>query len=126
MELFLDRSSKEPNYLQIENQIKNQVYQGKLKPSDQLPSIRSLARQLNVAIITVKRAYDDLEQEGIIQTIPGKGCFIRSFPLHQLEQQLEIEFKRKLETLILSARQRGLKKDQIEEILRKILDQKEE
>lgn len=75
MRIFLNSSSNDPNYLQIENAIRSAICQGQLRPQDQLPSIRQLAKQLQVAIITVKRAYDDLEQAGMIETRQGKGCF---------------------------------------------------
>ena len=66
MRILLDSNSNDPNYLQIENAIRSAICQGQLWPQEQLPSIRQLAKQLQVAIITVKRAYDDLEQAGLL------------------------------------------------------------
>ena len=126
MKIVLNNTGSEPNYLQIENQIKDQLYRGILKPNEQLPSIRLLARELNVAIITVKRAYDDLEKEGLIETRPGKGCFIRAADRRKLEQQLEAEFKNKLEELIDLGCQRGLSKTKIEKILQEIVEKERE
>ena len=123
MKIILNSTSSDPNYLQIENQIKDLIYQGQLKPHDQLPSIRLLAHQLNVAIITVKRAYDDLEREGIIETRQGKGCFIKASDSKSLEKQLEEEFKRKMNEMIQSGIQRGLKKEKIERIMREIMSE---
>lgn len=117
MKILLDNSNNEPNYLQIENQIKNMLYQGNLKPHDQLPSIRQLAQELGVAIITVKRAYDDLEKEGILETRQGKGCFIKAIDQGKIEKQLEVEFKNKLKELITSGIQRGLSEEKLNQLL---------
>ena len=87
MRIFLNSSSNDPNYLQIENAIRSALCQGQLRPQDQLPSIRQLAKQLQVAIITVKRAYDDLEQAGMIETRQGKGCFVCPLDVQQVQEQ---------------------------------------
>ena len=85
MIFHLDPATEEPNYLQLEHQIKTACLQSKLKPGDQLPSIRVLAKDLSIAIITVKRAYDDLQSEGIIELRQGKGCFIKDIEITQLQ-----------------------------------------
>ena len=81
MRILLDSNSNDPNYLQIENAIRSAICQ------EQLPSIRQLAKQLQVAIITVKRAYDDLEQAGMIETRQGKGCFVCSLDVQTVQEQ---------------------------------------
>lgn len=118
MKIFLNQENQDPNYLQIENQIKDQLYKGILKPYDQLPSIRQLAKSLGIAIITVKRAYDDLEKEGIIETHQGKGCFIKAQDRRRFEKQLEEELKEKLEKLIAEALRRGMTRETVEKIMR--------
>lgn len=125
MRILLDDSNNEPNYLQIENQIKDMLYQGTLKPNDQLPSIRVLAQQLSVAIITIKRAYDDLEKEGIVELRQGKGCFIKAVNHKKLEEQLEDEFKQKVMELIALGTQRGLSKEKMASILRQGIDEED-
>lgn len=76
MHIFIDNKSGAPIYDQIKTQIKSQIISGELLPDETLPSIRGLAKDLRISFITTKRAYDDLEAEGFIYTIPGKGCFI--------------------------------------------------
>ena len=76
MHIFIDNKSGAPIYDQIKTQIKTQIISGELQPDELLPSIRGLAKDLRISFITTKRAYDDLEAEGFIYTIPGKGCFI--------------------------------------------------
>ena len=75
MDIIISNSSSQPIYEQICTQIKNQIISEKLA-GDALPSIRSLAKDLKISVITTKRAYDELEQEGFIYTVAGKGCFV--------------------------------------------------
>jgi len=74
--IFIDNKSGAPIYDQIKTQIKAQIVSGEMVPDETLPSIRGLAKDLRISFITTKRAYDDLEAEGFIYTIPGKGCFV--------------------------------------------------
>ena len=76
MNIFIDNKSGAPIYDQIFNQIKDQIISGALKEDDALPSIRNLAKDLKISVVTTKRAYDELEREGFIYTIAAKGCFV--------------------------------------------------
>lgn len=76
MKIFISNSSPDPIYQQIFNQIQQAIFKGELKEGEALPSIRNLAKELQISVITTKRAYDDLEQEHYIETVPGKGSFI--------------------------------------------------
>ena len=76
MEIFIDNKSGAPIYDQIYSQIKNQIISGDLKEDEALPSIRNLAKDLRISVVTTKRAYDELEREGFIYTIAAKGCFV--------------------------------------------------
>ena len=76
MEIYINNSSPKPIYAQITDQIRNAICSGQLKEGDLLPSIRLLAKDLRISVITTKRAYADLEQAGFINTVPGKGCFV--------------------------------------------------
>ncbi|MBQ2698620.1 MAG: GntR family transcriptional regulator [Firmicutes bacterium] len=76
MEIIIRNSSEQPIYMQICEQVKSQIISGALAAGTMLPSIRSLARDLRISVITTKRAYDELEAEGFICTVPGKGCFV--------------------------------------------------
>ena len=93
MNLFIDNKSGAPIYEQLYNQIKNQILSGALQTDEALPSIRGLARDLRISVITTKRAYDELENEGFIYTLPGKGCFVaeRSTELLREENLKKIE-----------------------------------
>jgi len=76
MKIIISNSSEDPIYEQIIKQIKNQIINGELDEEDPLPSIRKLARELSISVITTKRAYEELEREGFIDTVGGKGSFV--------------------------------------------------
>ena len=76
MDIIISNSSGQPIYEQICRQIKGAVASGKLKPGEPLPSIRNLARDLRISVITTKRAYEELERDGFLVTVAGKGCFV--------------------------------------------------
>ena len=76
MDILIDNKSGAPIYDQIYSQIKTQIISGALREDELLPSIRNLAKDLRISVITTKRAYDELEREGFITTVPGKGCFV--------------------------------------------------
>lgn len=76
MNIFIDNKSGKPIYEQIYSQIKMQIINSTLSQDEPLPSIRNLAKDLRISVITTKRAYDELEREGFIYTIAGKGCFV--------------------------------------------------
>lgn len=76
MNIFIDNRSGAPIYDQIYSQIKNQIINGTLTENELLPFIRNLAKDLRISVVTTKRAYDELEREGFIYTLPAKGCFV--------------------------------------------------
>ena len=76
MTILIDNKSGAPIYDQIYTQIKNQIISGELSQDEALPSIRNLAKDLRISVVTTKRAYDELEREGFIYTLPAKGCFV--------------------------------------------------
>ena len=76
MDIIITNSSGEPIYLQITSQIKDMIMRGEVKEGDALPSMRNLAAQLRISVITTKRAYEDLEREGFIESYSGKGSFV--------------------------------------------------
>lgn len=76
MQIYLSNSGQEPIYAQITRQIKQQILSGALRPGDALPSIRLLAKELRISVITTKRAYEELEREGFIVSLTGKGSFV--------------------------------------------------
>ena len=76
MTIYIDNKSGSPIYEQIYDQLKSQIISGALGEDELLPSIRNLAKDLRISVITTKRAYDELEREGFIYTVAGKGCFV--------------------------------------------------
>ena len=93
MQLYIDNRSGAPIYDQIYSQIKDAILSGQVTEGEALPSIRALAKELRISVITTKRAYDELENEGFIYTLPGKGCFVaeRSTELLREENLKKIE-----------------------------------
>ena len=93
MQLYIDNRSGAPIYDQIYSQIKDAILSGQVGEGEALPSIRALAKDLRISVITTKRAYDELENEGFIYTLPGKGCFVaeRSTELLREENLRKIE-----------------------------------
>lgn len=97
MEILLSNAGQEPIYAQITRQIKQLILSGQLKEGDALPSIRLLAKELRISVITTKRAYEDLEAEGFIVTQPGRGSFVapqnpallREESLRRIEEHLQ-------------------------------------
>lgn len=99
MQIYIDNRSSAPIYDQIVSQIKSQVMAGALTPETALPSIRSLAKDLRVSVITTKRAYDELEREGFIYTVAAKGSFVAM----QNTARLREENLRRVESLLAQA-----------------------
>ena len=89
MELIIRNTTNQPIYDQIYSQIKAQIIAGKLSPGEALPSIRALAKDLRISVITTKRAYDELEADGFLYTVAGKGCFVAEKNLEELEDHLD-------------------------------------
>ena len=98
-------------YEQIVNQLKNAIVTGELSAGEALPSIRALAGDLNVSVITTKRAYEDLEKEGLIRSVPGKGFYV-----YLMEKQL-VMLEKRLAEVIGDAKQAGLTAEDIKEMI---------
>ncbi|WP_182200680.1 GntR family transcriptional regulator [Paraliobacillus salinarum] len=110
MHILLSNTSKEPLFQQIKEQIKQQIYQEELKEGEALPSIRLLAKQLQVSVITTKRAYEDLEKEGFLVSSVGKGTFVAGQQPHILKERQIQELENDLEQIVEKAQQIGLTK----------------
>ncbi|WP_296142885.1 GntR family transcriptional regulator [uncultured Anaerococcus sp.] len=93
MDIQINNSSDDPIYLQIKNQIKAQIISGHLDVDQQLPSIRFLAKELRISMLTAKRAYDELEADGFINSVQGKGNFVAS----QNKELIREEYLKKIE-----------------------------
>lgn len=117
MELYISNAGQEPIYAQITRQIKEQILSGKLKEGDALPSIRLLAKELRISVITTKRAYEDLETAGFIVTRPGKGSFVApQNPELQREEMLK-QVEQHLQNAVDAARQGGIGRGEVREML---------
>ncbi|PEE34468.1 GntR family transcriptional regulator [Bacillus pseudomycoides] len=117
MQIIISNSSKEPIYEQITNQIKSLILSGDLKEGTTLPSMRQLAKDLQVSIITTKRAYEELEKTGFIYSIVGKGSFVA-------EQNLEVVREKKLKVIeeqllavVANSKEIGLPLTELRELL---------
>ncbi|WP_018213086.1 GntR family transcriptional regulator [Desulfitobacterium hafniense] len=99
MDIIISNSSGKPIYEQITSQIKNLIITGELKPGEALPSMRLLAKELRISVITTKRAYEDLERDGFIQSIMGKGSFVAA----QNTELIREEHLRKVEEYLQKA-----------------------
>lgn len=117
MNIIISNSAGEPIYEQISRQIKEQILNGILKEGDALPSMRSLALALHISVITTKRAYEELERDGFIESYTGKGSFVK----RQNKEFLREEYLRQTEELLSQAcdkaKQVGVSLDELKEIL---------
>ena len=117
MNIIISNSSDKPIYEQITIQIKNMVMNGQLKEGDALPSMRTLAKELRISVITTKRAYEDLEKEGFITTVVGKGSFIKAADIRLVREEKLKQIEELLSKAISIAQQSGIKREEIEEII---------
>lgn len=117
MEIILSNASDRPIYEQITSQIKEMIMKGELKPGELMPSMRRLAKDLHVSVITTQRAYDDLARDGFIVTVPAKGTFVSA----QNQDFIREENLRRVEKLLLDAaalgRENGLSLDDLKNTL---------
>lgn len=118
MELYISNTGQEPIYAQITRQIRDLILAGKLQEGDALPSIRLLAKELRISVITTKRAYEDLEAAGFIRTVPGRGSFVapQNPALHREESLKKVEAH--LQDAVDAARRGGIGFEELSETLR--------
>ena len=117
MELIIRNSTNQPIYDQIYCQIKAQILSGALAPGEALPSIRALAKDLKISVITTKRAYDELEAHGFIYTMAGKGCFVADNNLEILREQRRQELETHLTAAMELAKSCGLTRQDLKQML---------
>ena len=117
MNINISNSSGEPIYLQISNQIKTMILEGKLKEGEPIPSMRVLATELRISFMTTKRAYEELERDGFIESYTGRGSFVKA---QNLEIYREEQIKR-IEALLTeagdTARKAGISMQELHELL---------
>ena len=122
MHLIISTTSMIPIYEQIISEIKNLIRTGELKENDVLPSVRSLARELKISALTVKKAYDELEKEGLIATVHGKGSYISFSNRNLLAEEMRKELENDLEQAIAKGRKIGLSDAEISDLFQMILE----
>lgn len=124
MHIILNHSSMVPIYEQLMEQIKSDIIQSELKEGEALPSVRTLAGELRISALTVKKAYDKLEEEGFVTTVHGKGTYVSAS-----DKQLALEARQKaieddFDKVIDRALSMGMKKEEISEVVKLILDER--
>lgn len=118
MYILIDNKSGTPIYDQIYSQVKDQIIGGSLKEDELLPSIRGLAKDLRISFITTKRAYEELEKEGFIYTVPGKGCFVAPKNLELIREENLKKIETHIDEIVRLAATCNLDADEITEMIR--------
>ena len=123
MKIIINHSSMQPIYEQVADQIKALVIDGTLKEQDMLPSVRTLARELKISALTVKKSYDYLEEEGFVITVHGKGSFIANTNQGLMMEERRKEVETDLEQAIRKGRSSGLTDEEIRELFQLIMEE---
>ena len=122
MKIIINSSSMVPIYEQIMDQIKAQITAGDLRENDVLPSVRTLAKDLKISALTVKKAYDNLEQEGYTVTVHGKGTYVAAANTERILEDRRREVESDLEKAVEKGRRCGLKDEEIRELFELIME----
>lgn len=122
MNIIISNTGGKPIYDQIKEQIKNAVLAGELRSGDALPSIRMLAKELRISVITTKRAFEELEREGFIETVPGKGSFVAQRNSELLREEALRQMEEALESAVQIARRSGIASQDVRSALEMLLE----
>jgi GntR family transcriptional regulator len=122
MNIIIQNSSDKPIYQQIFDQVMAQIIKGELEPGTLLPPIRTAAKELHISVITVKKAWEELERLGFIDTMIGRGCFVADLSSHELEDKLNGLLLEKMKKDIAYYKGLGLSQEKVVEMLRKYYD----
>ncbi|MCI9347761.1 MAG: GntR family transcriptional regulator [Oscillibacter sp.] len=123
MEIIIRNTINQPIYEQISTQLKNQIIAGTLKPGEALPSIRALAKDLKISVITTKRAYEELEAQGFLNTIAGKGSFVAEKNLDLIREKRLQELEEHLQAAVELAKTCGISERELQEMLRILIEE---
>ena len=122
MGIIINNSSMTPIYEQMVSQMKAQIMSGERKEGNSLPSVRTLAKDLRVSALTVKKAYDELEREGFVTTVHGKGTYVTSANQELMLEEMKKEVEADLEAAIRKGRSCGMSNEEIGELFHIILE----
>lgn len=122
MQIYIDNKSGAPIYDQIYSQLKAQIISGSVKENEMLPSIRGLAKDLRISFVTTKRAYDELEKDGFLYTIPGKGCFAAPKNTELIREENLKKIEEHMEAIVQLAASCNLSREDILDMVRFILE----
>ncbi|NLZ90826.1 MAG: GntR family transcriptional regulator [Clostridiales bacterium] len=117
MDIIIANSLDKPIYMQIKEQVIDQIINEKLKPGEMLPSIRTLAKELRISVITTKRAYDELERDGYIETVVGKGTFVSGINKDIIRERQMGLLENDLSALIDNAKRMKLSKQELFDLI---------
>jgi len=124
MDIIISNSSGVPIYEQIEEQIKSQIITGELAEGEALPSMRVLAKDLKISIITTKRAYEDLERDGFIESVTGKGSFVKGINSDIVKENMMFAIQELLETAVDKAILGKVTYEELHEMLKLLYEEK--
>ncbi|MDO4517415.1 MAG: GntR family transcriptional regulator [Bacillota bacterium] len=123
MNIIISNANDKPIYEQITTQVKNAILSGRLQPGEGLPSIRALAKDLRVSVITTKRAYDELEKAGYLYTVPGKGCYVAEKNTQLVREGYLTQIEEHMTDILTLAAGCGLSVEDLTEMLRLLAGQ---
>ena len=123
MKIIINHSSMVPIYEQILEQIKAQIISGELKENDLLPSVRAMTKELKISALTVKKAYDNLEEEGMTRTVHGKGTYVTASNQELLQEERRREVEADLEAAVMKGRRSGMTDEELREVFELIMEE---
>ena len=123
MDIIITNNSDKPIYDQIKEQIKGMILSGELKEGDALPSMRLLAKELRISIITTKRAYEELEREGFIESYVGKGSFVKAVNQEYIREKIQKEMEDAISIAVEKAKLSGISKEEFLEVVQWIYEE---
>ncbi len=123
MNIIITNSSELPIFEQIENAIKEAIFSNELKEGEMLPSVRSLANDLKISFLTVKRAYDELEASGFIKTVQGKGSYVSPKNLDLIKEEKLKEIQNYIEKIYEVSKLSNISKDEVKELFKMIFEE---
>lgn len=123
MNIIISNSSMQPIYEQVVSQVKAEILKGAMAPESKLPSVRELAGELRISALTVKKAYDTLEQEGFIVTVHGKGSFVAGVNRDLALEAQKKEVEKELDTVIKKAKSCGMSDEEITQLFELLMEE---